>query len=309
MQTGGGYFAGHNPAQTATRTPAALALAGAFLVAALLQWWGSDATLGTGGEALGDEGSRWMDHCALRWERVRDAGEWWRLLAYCAVHHSFWHAVAGALGLYAAGRAVEPIIGTGQMLCAALLGTVAGALTSCGLSAIVSLSQSGGAEGMAASGGELSLDGPPLQGTLPMLAALVGVYSTILPGWRMGAASRWKVRFPLTAGAFGWLSAVGCALWWATGWFPEAGPAPMLAGLFVGWAFARLLGFGNPLFIQRKPSAHALGCRRVEEMNWEEFLRVELNPVLEKISTQGINSLTRAEWRILQQSRRKLEGW
>jgi membrane associated rhomboid family serine protease len=313
MQTGGGYSAGHNFWPTKAGTPAALALAGFFLIAALVQWWGVDGPscdgAGTGAGAPGGGGTHWTELCALRWERVRDWGDWWRLLAYCAVHHSFWHAVAGAVGLYVAGRAVEPIIGSGQMLGAALLGAVAGAFTSWGLGAFIALAQPSGDTATGPVAGEVCPDGPPLEGTLPMLAALVGVYSTILPGWRMGAACRWRVLCPLTAGAFGWLVAVGCALWWASGWFPEAGPAPMLAGLLAGWGFARLLGFGEPLFGRHKAQDCMPGFRRVEEMNWEEFLSTELNPVLEKISTQGIQSLTRAEWRILQQSRRKLEGW
>ena len=309
MQTGGGYFAGHNPAHTQARTPAALALAGFFLIAALVQWCGADGPPGSGtGEPSGG-GTSWSGFCSLRWQQVRDGGEWWRIFLYCAVHPSPWLGIAGALGLYAAGRAVEPIIGSGQMLWAALLGTVAGALTGCSLSAFAALAQPVGADGAAVTAMELPADGPPLQGTLPMLGALVGVYSTILPGWRMGAASRWRVLFPLTAGAFGWLAAVGCALWWATGWCPEAGPASVLGGLLAGWAFARVLGFGELLFIQRRPGGSEPGYRRVEEMDWEEFLRTELNPVLEKISNKGISSLTRAEWSILQQSRRKLEGW
>ncbi len=309
MQTGGGYFAGHNPAHTTARTPAAFALAGFFLIAALFQWFGAHGTPdpGTGGLSGGE--TPWTGFCSLRWQQVRDGGEWWRMLLYCAVYPSPWLGIAGALGLYAAGQAVEPIIGTAQMLWAVLFGIVAGALTSCGLSAFTALAQPVGAEGGALTAVELRVDGPPLQGTLPMLSALVGVYSTVLPGWRMGAASRWRVLFPLTAGAFGWLAAVGCALWWATGWCPEAGPASMLGGLLAGWAFARVLGFGELLFVQRRPAGNGQGFRRVEEMDWEEFLRTELNPVLEKISTKGISSLTRAEWKILQQSRRKLEGW
>ena len=301
MQTGGGHFAGYDPTQKRVRAPAALGLAAFILLAALLQWRlghlfvkhiESDPAAGG-----------WADHLALRWSHVRQ-GEWWRLLFYFLAHHSVWHAGFCALGVYALGRAVEPIIGPVHMLCAAMLGVFAGGLTSCGLGAVAGFSLPGGAEG-AWSGS----DGPPVQGALPLLATLAGIYSTILPGWRIGAASCWRVRFPVTAGAFGWAVAVGGALWWASGWFPEAGPAPMLGGLGAGWAFARLLGFGGLWFLHPKAKEGPPRSRRVEDMDWEEFLRTELNPVLEKISTHGINSLTRAEWRILQQSRRKLEGW
>ncbi len=308
MHIGGGHFGRQQPAQSSPGAPAALALAGFFLMATLLQW----KLAGYPPDPSASEDAVktcWLDLCALHWNRVKEGREWWRLLTYCAVHHSLWHAGAGALGLYVAGRAVEPIIGQTQLLCAGLLGAVAGAFTSCGLNAFSALAQPVGNQYGDLGTGEGYLSGTPLEGTFPMVSALAGVYSTILPGWRMGAASRWRVLCPLTAGAFGGVAAIGCAFWWASGWFPEAGPAPMLAGLFAGWAFARFLGYGQPLFGQYKAQVHALGGRQIEEMNWEEFLTRELDPVLEKISTQGINSLTRAEWKILQQSRRKLEGW
>ena len=262
---------------------------------------------------MAGDGVHWVDSLSMRWERVRDAGECWRLLTYCFVHHSPWHSAAGVLGIYVAGRAVEPLVGPGRLLGAGFFGTLAGALASCGMSTCAGFARTAGAEGAAVLAGGVNAAGIPLLGALPMLAALVGVYSALLPGWRMGAASRLGIRcampFSLTAGAFGWLAAVGCALWWASGWFPEAGPAPMLAGLAAGWIFTRAIGFGEPLWARRKFTAREAGHRNVEEMDWEEFLRTELNPVLDKISDQGIKSLTRAEWRVLQQSRRKLEGW
>lgn len=314
MQNEGGYLGDLIAPQTRARTPATLALAGFFLLAGLVQWWGADGALGSGAVPAASLEAPWANSLSLRWERVRDVGEWWRILVYCVVHHSLWHAIAGALGLYLAGRAVEPIVGPGQFLGAALFGSIAGALLNCGLSNWPALGQY---EGTAALGGHGSMGGIPLEGTFPMLASLVGVYSALLPGWQMGTASRWGFRTAsrwalplfLTAGAFGWLIAVICALWWASGWFPEAGPASMLAGLMAGWTFTRALGFGGPLWRGRKTTARELGSRRVEEMEWEEFLRTELNPVLEKISTKGMNSLTRADWKVLQQGRRKLEGW
>ena len=126
MQTGDGYyggrFAGQQPAQPLEGTTAAVALGVFFLVAVLFQWWETGASAGAG----------WVNLCALEWGWLRGGGEWWRLFTYCAVHHSLWHGIAGAIGLYAAGKAVEPIIGTSQVFCAALLGTAAGAAASCG---------------------------------------------------------------------------------------------------------------------------------------------------------------------------------
>ena len=308
MQTGDGHSAGCHPAHMESRAPAALGLTAFFFLTTLLQWGLEAGFLQPARSDFLSAQLHWPELCSLRWPLVHE-GEWWRILAYCTAHPSYAQAVLSILGIYAVARAVEPIVGTVQVLCAALVGVITGALTSFALGATAGMAIPDSLGPVRPPVPVGATEAPGLQGALPLLASLVGVYSTILPGWRIGAASFLKVQFPLSAGAFGWLTALGCALWWATGWFPEAGPAPMLGGLLSGCAFARLLGFGGLLFTQRNPDGHESRGKQLEEMDWEEFLRTELNPVLDKISTQGIHSLTRAEWKILQQSRRKLEGW
>jgi membrane associated rhomboid family serine protease len=307
MQTGGGHFAGHNPAHKEARTPVSLSLACLLLIATLYQCWGADlwpvgANTHPSGGWLG-----WENCASLDWTRLRQAGEWWRILSYCAVHHSPWHALAGILGIYSATKAIEPIIGTVETLCAALLGSFAGALAQSGLCVLASLPPLATAPGTEAAALGIHVELPPLVGTLPMVAALVGVYSTVLPGWRMGAASRCNISVALTAGGFGCIAAAICVVWWLSGWFPQGGPAPVLAGLCTGWAFARVLGYGPPFFSAAPGACPDAEGRNAEAVEWEEFMRTQLNPVLEKISTHGISSLTQAEWKILQKGRRKLE--
>jgi len=70
-----------------------------------------------------------------------------------------------------------------------------------------------------------------------------------------------------------------------------------------------MLGFGDRFFFQRMMGEGDPLEQRMEQMNWEEFLNAELNPVLEKIARHGLRSLNAAERRILRHSRRKLEGW
>jgi hypothetical protein len=82
----------------------------------------------------------------------------------------------------------------------------------------------------------------------------------------------------------------------------------MLAALCVGWIYTRVLGFGGTLFYQRILRSDDPHQKRLETMSWEEFLTVELNPILEKIAHCGIKSLTRAERQTLRYSQRKLEG-
>jgi hypothetical protein len=42
-------------------------------------------------------------------------------------------------------------------------------------------------------------------------------------------------------------------------------------------------------------------------MDWATFVTQELDPVLEKIATRGLGSLTRAERRILKEGQRRLQ--
>jgi membrane associated rhomboid family serine protease len=238
------------------------------------------------------------DDWALSWLGLCE-GRWWLLITFNIVNAGFWHWALGALGLLVMGRSVELIVGRAHLLCVFLLGTVVGACLHC----------------LASRCGFLP-PGQPLRGMLPALFALIGVYSTILPGWRIGAASRWRAarwcatraRAPRARHA-AWLAGAGACLWWASGWGPDWGPAAMLPALCAGWAYARTLGFGDRFFLQRVMENGDLLERRMQLMNWEEFLNAELNPVLEKIARHGLRSLNAAERRILRLSRRKLEGW
>jgi membrane associated rhomboid family serine protease len=247
----------------------------------------------------------WAEALALSWRMVSQ-GETWRFLSFALAHRSVWHGGAGLAGLYVAGRSIEPIIGGKHLLAVLALGNLAAAAAHCGAARI----------------GWMAPE-QPLLGTLPLLFTLIGVYGTILPGWRLGAAVSWRAgraagpvwmdtstwKCPPKAKHTAWFSAALGAAWWASGWLPEYGPIAMLAGLGTGWCYARLLGFGDRFFYERIAQSTDLLERRVESMDWEEFVNTELNPVLEKIARHGLRSLTADEKRILRHSRRKLEGW
>ncbi len=240
----------------------------------------------------------WEASFGLSWEAV-SGGEPWRLLCFFLAHHSPLHMAAGVVGLYVTGRSVEHIVGSRHFLALTLLGSLAGGLAHCLAGALGWIEP-----------------GQILLGTWPMVFAVIGVYGTVLPGWRLGSAVRWRGArwWPLRDWAprardTAWMAAGVAALWWASGSFPVGGPEAALAGLGVGWAYTRMLGFGDQFFHQQITAATDLLEYRVEHMNWEEFVICELNPVLEKISQHGLRSLSAEERRILRYSRRKLEGW
>jgi hypothetical protein len=77
-------------------------------------------------------------------------------------------------------------------------------------------------------------------------------------------------------------------------------------GLAAGWLYANLLGFGHPSWLRRILRRRREAAERVQRMTLAEFIEREIDPLLEKISRNGIQSLTRAERRLLCQAREKV---
>jgi hypothetical protein len=92
----------------------------------------------------------------------------------------------------------------------------------------------------------------------------------------------------------------------ATRTLGEIGPAGILAGSALGWVWARRLGFGNPFWFQRRRFERTQRELRIQRMNADDFVRTEIDPILEKISRDGIESLSRAERKVLELGREKL---
>ena len=80
----------------------------------------------------------------------------------------------------------------------------------------------------------------------------------------------------------------------------------LLAGAAIGWVWARQLGFGNAFWFQRRRMEERQQALRRMRMNAEEFVTQEIDPILDKISREGVASLNRAERKILEEGRGKL---
>jgi hypothetical protein len=79
-----------------------------------------------------------------------------------------------------------------------------------------------------------------------------------------------------------------------------------LGGGLAGWLYAHLLGYGRPSVLQRALRHRRHERQRRQRMPLEEFIAEEIDPLLEKISRNGLASLTRRERRILAQVREKM---
>ena len=79
-----------------------------------------------------------------------------------------------------------------------------------------------------------------------------------------------------------------------------------LGGCVAGWLYAHLLGFGRPSILQRALRQRRAEMERYRTMTSEQFISEEVDPVLDKISREGLQSLTWSERRTLARAQEKI---
>ena len=213
-------------------------------------------------------------------------GEYWRLFSYQFLHTGPLHFFANLLVLWCAGREIEPIVGRVNFVWLCLLSNVIGGAVCLAVPS---------APGMVA-----------VVGFSAAAAAVLAAYATIMPELETGFSFfhlfplRCRAKYLACAMI---LFAIMCVV---TRTFGGIGPSGILTGSLLGWAWARKLGFGNPLWFQRRRFERLQRELRMQRMSAADFLRMEIDPILEKISREGLQSLTRDERKVLDQGRNKL---
>jgi membrane associated rhomboid family serine protease len=223
------------------------------------------------------------DYFGLSTRGIHDAYSW-QFITAMFLHNGPWHLLGNMLVLYLLGRDLECILGRRHFLYLYLVGGIGGELghlflmpPDCVL--------------LAASGG---------------VAAILAAYATILPELELTAMMFFVFPIRLKAkhlayGAFALAVVLVC--------FDRTGTimhSAYLGGCAVGWFYAHLLGFGRPSFLQRFLRQQRVDAERYEQMSLEQLMTEEIDPLLEKISRQGLVSLTRNERRILSRAREKI---
>jgi len=217
------------------------------------------------------------------------SGSYWQFLSFPLIHHGAWHLLADVLLLYFAGREVEPIIGARQFASLFLTANLAGGLAQWGA--------------MAAGWAE---SGRSFVGISAGAAAVAAAFATILPELEVTVLLLFVLPLRVRAKIFGFvLVGIGAMLWLSPN-TTVVGPVAIIVGTFVGWVYAKALGFGNPLRVERYFRERRQQATRLERMPVDQFLAEEIDPVLEKLAAGGMQSLTRAEKRLLQQGSAKL---
>ena len=214
-------------------------------------------------------------YLGLSQEGVQNAYAW-QFLTAAWLHYGPWHLLGNTLVLYLLGRDVESIVGQGHFLLLYVAGAIAGELGHLFMMPSQTVL-------FAASGG---------------IAAVLMAYSTILP--------ELELVLRIKAKHVAWAAIGASALLVVVDRTGTVTHSAYLGGCAAGWLYAHLLGFGRPSFLQRALHQRKANAERYRQMNAEQFIAEEVDPLLEKISREGINSLTRAERRILAQAREKL---
>jgi membrane associated rhomboid family serine protease len=208
----------------------------------------------------------------------------WQFITAAFLHDGPWHLLGNMFLLYLLGRDVESIVGQRHFLFLYLAGTAAGELGHLFLMPATSVL-------LGASGG---------------VAAVLVAYAAILPELELTSSMFFLLPVRLKAkhlayGAF-LIAVLGIV-------FDRSGAvahSAYLGGCLAGWLYAHLLGFGRPSILQRALRQRRADAERHRMMSAEQFIAEEVDPLLDKISREGIDSLTRSERRLLAKAREKI---
>jgi membrane associated rhomboid family serine protease len=208
----------------------------------------------------------------------------WQFFTAMFLHDGPWHLLGNMLILYLLGRDVESIIGQRQFLLLYLTGATVGELGHLFLMPSTSVL-------LGASGG---------------VAAVLVAYATILPELELTSMIFFLLPVRLKAKHLAW-GAFAIAILGVV--FLRAGTvthSAYLGGCVAGWLYAHLLGFGRPSILQRALRQRRVEAERYRSMSPDQFISEEVDPVLDKISREGMHSLTWIERRTLARAQEKI---
>ena len=216
-------------------------------------------------------------------EGVR-AGHYWQFITYMFLHHDPLHLLANMMLLYFAGREIEAMIGPRHLLAIYFSGGLLGGIAQWLLPSV----------------------GGPLIGASGGACAVLIAFTTILPEMEITALLFFVIPIRTRAKYLA-IGMVGISvLFFLSGAFTHVSHLAHLGGSLVGWLYVKQLGFGNPLRLQKYFFEKRQREERHARMSPEQFISEEIDPILDKISREGIHSLTRNERRILEEGREKI---
>jgi membrane associated rhomboid family serine protease len=259
----------------------------------------------------------WVDTWLALTPAALARGYVWQLLTFQFLHVDLWHLLGNLLGLWFFGRFVEQVLGTKRFLVAYLGAGILGGLLQCVLMLLfrshfvpLVFGASAGVTGMFAifcrlqAGSEIRWNFilPIRADVLLWITAGISLFFTLVPSQRGGSYAHAAHLGGILAGL----------AWVRLGWHRDYVTLPW-ENLLARWRAWRL-----PQARQRK--RELVRAATVSGHSWqasakkpqldlppEEFISQEVDPILDKISQQGIHSLTARERQILEAARKKME--
>lgn len=236
------------------------------------------------------------------------AGKVWQLLSFQFLHSTPWpwHVLFNCLGLYFFGRPVEERLGSKTFLILYLLCGGVGGLLQVSTTAFLPHHEDF-----------------PVVGASAGICGMIAIFCSLNP---MQELTTWIYFFPVTIRARYFLMFLGLfSLFGTLIPFGNTAHAAHLGGILLGMAYVRwgeatsqsLRGL-NP-FQSRQRKQELIKAASFKMSRWtrhksqntddaapEEFISREVDPILDKISAHGIQSLTDSERKILEAARNKM---
>jgi membrane associated rhomboid family serine protease len=227
----------------------------------------------------------------------------WQLLTFQFLHAGLWHLLFNLLALYFFGRMVEERLGKAAFLKVYFLSGVAGGM----LQALLGLIS-------------------PARFGMEVLGASAGVFGLITAATMLEPDSIILLFFILPLRARYFLYAIAAiSLFYIV--VPSGSPVAHgahLGGILGAWAYMHYGPAVGELLARRRSRTLRSRPRELIKVNhgkpgWgrkppaaeeippEEFISREVDPILDKISAHGIQSLTPTERKILEEARAKME--
>ena len=234
------------------------------------------------------------------------AGKIWQLFTFQFLHSAPWpwHVLFNCVGLYFFGRPVEQLLGPKKFLLVYLLAGIVGGLLQLTVSLLLP-----------------SHPDFPVVGASAGVCGVIAIFCSVHPMQEMTA---WIYFFPVTVRAKYFLMFLGgLSLFGTLIPFDNVAHGAHLGGIFLGLAYVRWSTAWEGLFnwkpFKSKPRKTKSGvasskisiwpvgkAEKSDDLPSAEFISREVDPILDKISQHGIQSLTERERKILEAARSKM---